>query len=130
MVNSIYTGKERVWQRAKFISYIRVSTAKQGKSGLGLEAQKKAIEDYLNGGPWKLIGEHVEIESGKIDERVELQKALHHCKMSGATLIIAKLDHLSRDLHFITSIQKSNTEFIVCDMPQANKFSIHVLGRR
>jgi len=114
--------------KGKFIGYIRVSTDKQGKSGLGLEAQRKAIMDYLNGGSWELIAEYVEIESGKIDERVELQKALKHCNMTGATLVIAKLDRLSRDSHFIGSVMKSGIEFIACDMPAANKFTIHILA--
>ena len=95
----------------KFISYIRVSTDKQGKSGLGLEAQKKAIEDYLNGGKWKLLQEFVEIETGKNNERIELRKALKQCKMTGATLIIAKLDRLSRNLAFIGAIMESGVEF-------------------
>lgn len=112
----------------KFISYIRVSTQKQGVSGLGLEAQQKAIGDFLNGGDWQLIGEYIEVESGKLDERPELIKALHGCKMTGATLIIAKLDRLSRDLHFITSIQKSKIEFVVCDMPMANPLTTNLMG--
>ena len=112
----------------KFISYIRVSTDKQGKSGLGLEAQKKAIEDYLNGGKWKLLQEFVEIETGKNNERIELRKALKQCKMTGATLIIAKLDRLSRNLAFIGAIMESGVEFIACDMPTANKFTIHILA--
>jgi len=112
----------------KFISYIRVSTDKQGKSGLGLEAQKKAIDDFLNGGKWKVISEFVEIETGKNNERVELKKALKRCKTTGATLIIAKLDRLSRDSAFIGAIMKSNVEFIACDMPTANKFTIHILA--
>ncbi|WP_408999423.1 recombinase family protein [Syntrophus buswellii] len=110
----------------KFIGYIRVSTDKQGKSGLGLEAQKKAIVDYLNGGNWDLIAEYVEVESGKNDCRIELQKALQHCKMTGASLVIAKLDRLSRDLHFISSLMKSGIEFTACDMPTANKFTVHI----
>lgn len=112
----------------KFVSYIRVSTAKQGQSGLGLEAQQKAIADYLNGGNWKPIAQYKEIESGKIDERIELQKALNHCKTTGATLIIAKLDRLSRDSHFIGGIVKSDVEFIACDMPTANRFTIHIFA--
>jgi DNA invertase Pin-like site-specific DNA recombinase len=112
----------------KFISYIRVSTDKQGKSGLGLEAQKKAIDDFLNGGKWKVICEFVEIETGKNNERVELKKALKRCKTTGATLIIAKLDRLSRDSAFIGAIMKSDVEFIACDMPTANKFTIHILA--
>jgi DNA invertase Pin-like site-specific DNA recombinase len=112
----------------KFVSYSRVSTIRQGISGLGLDAQKKAIADYLNGGSWELLAEFVEIESGKHDNRQELQKALHLCLMTGATLVIAKLDRLSRDLHFISSIQKSNIEFVACDMPAANRFTVHILA--
>jgi DNA invertase Pin-like site-specific DNA recombinase len=112
----------------KFISYIRVSTAMQGRSGLGLEGQQKAILDYLNGGSWELIAEYVEVESGKNDARVELQKAFNHCRMTGATLVIAKLDRLSRDSHFIGSIMKSGIEFIAVDMPAANKFTVHILA--
>ncbi|MDD2540346.1 MAG: recombinase family protein [Desulfuromonadaceae bacterium] len=113
---------------SKFVSYMRVSTLRQGISGLGLDAQKKAIADYISRGSWELIAEFVEIESGKVDNRKELQKALHLCLMTGATLVIAKLDRLSRDLHFISSIQKSNIEFIACDMPAANRFTIHILA--
>jgi DNA invertase Pin-like site-specific DNA recombinase len=112
----------------KFVGYIRVSTAMQGKSGLGIEAQRTAIVDYLNGGNWELIAEFVEVESGKLDERVKLQEAMKHCQMTGATLVIAKLDRLSRDSHFIGSIMKSGIEFIAVDMPAANKFTIHILA--
>jgi DNA invertase Pin-like site-specific DNA recombinase len=112
----------------KFVGYIRVSTDKQGKSGLGIEAQQKAIADYLNGGHWELIAEFMEVESGKHDDRQELQKAFKHCQMTGATLVIAKLDRLSRDSHFIGSVMKSGIEFIACDMPAANKFTIHILA--
>lgn len=112
----------------KFVSYIRVSTAKQGASGLGLEAQKETISRYLNGGSWEVLAEFVEVESGKKDSRPELAKALQHCKNTGATLVIAKLDRLSRDLHFISSLQKAGAEFIACDMPSANKFTIHIFA--
>ncbi len=114
--------------KGKFVGYIRVSTDKQGKSGLGIEAQRKAITDYLNGGKWELIAEFTEVESGKHDDRQELQKAMKHCQITGATLIIAKLDRLSRDSHFIGSVMKSGIEFIACDMPAANKFTIHILA--
>lgn len=112
----------------KFVSYLRVSTDKQGKSGLGLEAQQKAITDYLNGGKWELIKEFVEVESGKKDNRQELIKALNHCQITGATLLIAKLDRLSRDLNFISNLMKSGIEFVICDMPFANRFTIHILA--
>ena len=111
-----------------YTSYIRVSTQKQGKSGLGLEAQRKAIEDFLTGYGGILIAEYMEVESGKKDQRPELQKAIQHCRMTGAILVIAKLDRLSRDLHFIASLQKANVEFTICDMPAANKFTIHILA--
>jgi len=112
----------------KFVVYIRVSTAMQGKSGLGIEAQRTAIVDYLNGGKWELIAEFVEVESGKLDERVKLQEAMKHCQMTGATLVIAKLDRISRDSHFIGNIMKSGIEFVAVDMPAANKFTIHILA--
>ncbi len=112
----------------KFISYIRVSTTKQGQSGLGLDAQKKAIADYTNGGEWEKVAEFREVESGKKDNRVQLQEALKHCQMTGATLIIAKLDRLSRDSHFIGSIMKAGIDFVACDMPTACKFTIHIFA--
>lgn len=112
----------------KFISYCRVSTAKQGNSGLGLEAQRETIRQYLNGGDWQLIGEFVEVESGKNNDRPELAKALKDCQLTGATLLVAKLDRLSRDIHFITSLEKAGIEFIVCDFPTANRFTIHIFA--
>jgi DNA invertase Pin-like site-specific DNA recombinase len=112
----------------KFVSYCRVSTAKQGVSGLGLEAQKSAILQFLNGGTWELIGEFVEVESGKVDNRPELLKALKRCKLTGATLLVAKLDRLSRDMAFICSLEKAGVEFTVCDFPSANKFTIHIFA--
>lgn len=110
----------------KFVSYVRVSTGKQGRSGLGLEAQRAAITTYLNGGQWELLQEFQEVESGKDADRPQLQQALYLCKLTGATLLIAKLDRLSRDLHFITSLQKAGIDFVACDMPQASPFTIHI----
>ena len=92
----------------KFISYHRVSTTRQGESGLGLEAQQKAVADYLNGGDWELLEEYVETESGKSHKnRPELQKALAACKKHKATLIIAKLDRLARNVAFISKLMES-----------------------
>lgn len=110
----------------KFVSYIRVSTAEQGRSGLGLEAQKASIMNYLNGGPWALLKEFIEIESGKNKNRPELDNALKLCQLTGATLIIAKLDRLSRNIHFITSLMEAGIDFVACDMPQASRFTIHI----
>lgn len=113
-------------RNGKWVSYVRVSTGKQGRSGLGLEAQRAAITNYLNGGEWELLKEFKEVESGKNGERPQLQEALRLCQLTGATLIIAKLDRLSRDLHFITSLMKAGIDFVACDMPQASRFTIHI----
>src|SRR3984893_18666463 len=112
----------------KFVAYFRVSTDRQGKSGLGLEGQRKAVLDYLNGGRWQLAAEFVEVESGKrSDNRPELEKALAACKKQKAKLVIAKLDRLSRNVAFISALMNSGVEFIAADMPHANKLTIHIL---
>src|SRR5262245_4206473 len=82
----------------KFVAYYRVSTDKQGQSGLGLDAQRQAVMTYLNGGPWKLVAEHTEVETGKRADRPELEKALAACRRHKAKLCIARLDRLSRNL--------------------------------
>jgi len=112
----------------KFISYLRVSTAKQGASGLGLEAQREAITDYLNGGNWELLREYVEIESGKNDKRPQLVEALEACQATGATLVIAKLDRLSRDAHFLLGLQKAGVDFRAVDLPDANRMTLGILA--
>jgi DNA invertase Pin-like site-specific DNA recombinase len=114
----------------KFISYLRVSTEKQGASGLGLEAQRKAINDYLDGGRWKLVKEFVEIESGKkgTQERPKLKEALEACKRTKSKLLIAKLDRLSRNVAFIANLMESKVEFVAVDFPTANKLTIHILA--
>lgn len=110
----------------KYVAYYRVSTAKQGQSGLGLEGQKTAVLKHI--GQDELIDSFIEVESGKNDNRAELNKALESCKKHGATLIIAKLDRLSRNLTFISSLMDSKTEFVCCDMPTANSFTIHIFA--
>ena len=82
----------------RFVAYHRVSTERQGRSGLGLDAQRKAVLDYLNGGAWELVAEFVEIETGKHSDRPELAKALEACRRFKARLVISKLDRLSRNL--------------------------------
>jgi DNA invertase Pin-like site-specific DNA recombinase len=89
--------------RGKFVAYFRVSTDRQGKSRLGLEAQRKSVLDYLDGGQWLLVTEFTEVESGKRSDRPELEKALAACKKHKAKLVIAKLDRLSRNLAFIAT---------------------------
>ena len=113
----------------KFVSYLRVSTKRQGESGLGLEAQRKAVSDFLNGGNWKLVEELVEVESGKHDHnRPALHKALEACKVYGATLVIAKLDRLSRDAHFLLGLQKAGVKFVAADMPEANEMVVGIMA--
>ncbi len=112
----------------RFVSYLRVSTDKQGRSGLGLEAQRAAVEQHLVSGSWKSLGEFVEVESGKRNERPKLQAALHLAKVTGATLIVAKLDRLSRNMAFIAALQDAKVKFTCCDMPDANEFNIHIFA--
>ena len=112
----------------KFISYLRVSTAKQGASGLGLEAQRKAVDDHLNGGRWEHVREFVEIESGKRDDRPKLAEVMALSRLHGATLLIAKLDRLSRDAHFLLGLQKAGVDFVACDMPTANRLTVGILA--
>ena len=110
----------------KFVAYLRVSTDKQGRSGLGLDAQRQAIADFLAGG--KLVAEFVEVESGKRDERPQLAAALHRAKVTGAKLLIAKLDRLSRNMAFIARLQESGAQFVCADMPEANELTVHLLA--
>ena len=112
----------------KFMSYLRVSTKRQGRSGLGLEAQREAVDRYLNGGAWELVEEFVEVESGKRGDRPQLARALHLCKVTGATLVIAKLDRLSRDAHFLLGLQKAGVQFVAADMPEANEFTVGIMA--
>lgn len=112
----------------KFVSYLRVSTERQGRSGLGIEAQRKSVEDYLNGGQWELLEEYVEVESGKNDDRPELKQALEHCDLTGATLLIAKLDRLSRDAYFLLGLQRSGVRFVCADMPEANELTVGIMA--
>jgi DNA invertase Pin-like site-specific DNA recombinase len=112
----------------KFIAYFRVSTKRQGRSGLGLEAQRDAVVNYLNGGNWQLVAEFTEIETGKRADRPEFAKALAAARLHRATLVIAKLDRLSRNVHFVTSLKESGVDFVCADMPDANKLTIHIMA--
>jgi DNA invertase Pin-like site-specific DNA recombinase len=113
----------------RYVSYLRVSTTKQGVDGLGIEAQRETIRSYLAGVNHgaQLIEEFVEAKSGRNSDRLELEKAISRCNLAGARLIIAKLDRLSRDVHFLTGLMKAGIDFIACDMPTANEFNVHIM---
>ncbi len=114
--------------KGRFVSYLRVSTDKQGRSGLGLEAQRKAVHDFLNGGSWKLAGEFVEIESGRKSDRPELIRALAHCRVMGAVLVVANVSRLTRNPDFMTKLVEAGVEVRFCDLPKiegpAGKFML------
>src|SRR5271166_5347332 len=112
----------------RYIAYYRVSTERQGRSGLGLEAQQAAVRAWLNDGPWKLLGEFTEVESGTNNERPELAKALNACQLKGATLVIAKLDRLSRDAYFLLGLEKAGVDFVAADMPSANRLTVGIMA--
>ncbi len=116
----------------KFVAYYRVSTAEQGRSGLGLEAQQEAVTTWLNGGAWQLVGQFTEVETGKgadaIARRPQLEAALKACKRQKATLVIAKLDRLSRNLAFIANLMQAGVDFVAADNPHANKLTVHILA--
>jgi DNA invertase Pin-like site-specific DNA recombinase len=112
----------------KFIAYYRVSTARQGRSGLGLDAQKHAVQEYLNGGRWRIVEEVTEIESGKRNDRPQLARALSLCRLHGAKLVIAKLDRLARNVAFISNLMESGVQFEAVDLPAANSLTIHILA--
>ena len=110
-----------------FVAYYRVSTQKQGNSGLGLHAQRSTVKNYI-GNSNSLLGEYTEIESGKNDKRIELQKAIGYAKSNNATLVIAKLDRLSRNAGFILQLRDSNVDFTCCDIPDANTMTIGIFA--
>jgi DNA invertase Pin-like site-specific DNA recombinase len=112
----------------KIVTYTRVSTQKQNHSGLGLEAQEAAIRAFARERSAKVIAEYTEVESGKTSERPKLITALHHAKVTGAVLVIAKLDRLSRSASFTLTLRDSGVRFICCDMPEANDLTIGVLA--
>lgn len=111
----------------KAVSYLRVSTGKQGRTGLGVEAQREAVREFLTGG-MKLVEEVVEVESGRRSDRPELQRALALCQTHKAILVVAKLDRLARDAHFLLGLKDAGVEFVCCDMPSANRLTVGILA--
>jgi DNA invertase Pin-like site-specific DNA recombinase len=112
----------------KWISYLRVSTQRQGRSGLGMEAQRHAVDEFLNGGKWKLIKEFVEVESGKRTDRPQLAAALAACRLHGAKLVIAKMDRLSRNAHFLLGLDKAGVDFVAADNPTASRLTVGIMA--
>lgn len=113
---------------AKFIAYLRVSTAEQGASGLGLDAQGAAIAAHVSGCGGDLLASYVEIESGKRNDRPKLREALDHCKLTGARLVVAKLDRLGRKLRLLADLMEGEVGLVVCDQPGASSLLLHILG--
>ncbi len=118
--------------QGKFVAYYRVSTQQQGRSGLGLEAQRASVATYLNGGHWTLVAEFTEVETGKgsnaLATRPQLRAALDACKRHKATLLVAKLDRLARNVHFLSGLMESGVDFVAVDLPQANKLTVHIIA--
>ena len=113
-------------EETKYVAYLRVSTQKQGYSGLGLEAQREIIHNYLH--DTIPISEYVEVESGRKSDRPKLKEALSQCRKEGATLIVAKLDRLARSVSFLSSLLESDVDIVFCDFPQANKMVLHIIS--
>jgi len=128
MNSDTYQPTSTCVNRKQFVAYFRVSTQRQGHSGLGLEAQQAAVNEFLNSCHGDCLVEFVEVESGKKSNRPQLEKALAYAKRHKATLLIAKLDRLARNVHFISGLMASGVDFIACDMPSANKLTIHILA--
>lgn len=114
--------------KKRYVAYYRVSTQKQGQSGLVLEAQQQAVQEFLQQFGGDLVSEFVEVESGKRSDRPEFIKAADYAELANATLLVAKLDRLSRDLHFITSLQKRGIKFKLADLPEIDQLTIHILA--
>ena len=122
-----HTTTKKQLKNRSYIAYYRVSTAKQGKKGLGISEQKTAVKNYLKK-KYPPAYSFTEIESGKKSKRPELLKALELAKKERGVLIVAKLDRLSRDLHFITSLEKAKIDFVCCDYPNMDKLQLHIMG--
>jgi DNA invertase Pin-like site-specific DNA recombinase len=114
--------------KQRYVAYYRVSTQKQGQSGLGLDAQRHSVNEFISQYGGEVIDHYVEVESGKKADRPEFTKAADYAELANATVLVAKLDRLSRDLHFITSLQKRGIRFKLCDLPEIDQLTIHILA--
>ncbi len=119
-------------EKQKYVTYYRVSTQRQGISGLGLDAQRAAVEQYIQGRAKTVMAEFVEVETGRganaLEKRPQLRLALEACRKTGATLLIAKLDRLARNVYFVSGLMESRVKFVACDMPEANDLTIHLMA--
>jgi len=112
----------------KIVSYLRVSTRKQGESGLGLDGQRHAVLAYAKQHGATIVAEHVEIESGTRSDRPELTSALGHARRAKATLVVSKMDRLARNVAFLSALMESGVDFVACDNPTANRLTVHILA--
>lgn len=112
----------------KAVCYYRVSTQRQGQSGLGLESQQNTVTAYAAANCLEVVGSYTEVESGKKSNRSQLTAALAHAKKSGAILLIAKLDRLARNVSFVSTLMDSGVDFAACDMPDANRLTVHIMA--
>jgi DNA invertase Pin-like site-specific DNA recombinase len=115
-------------QDCKLVAYYRVSTDQQGQSGLGLEAQQATVRAYAQRTGCRIVASYQEVESGRKADRPELAKAMDHAKLARATLVIAKLDRLSRNVAFLATLMDSGAEFVACDNPNATRLTLHILA--
>jgi DNA invertase Pin-like site-specific DNA recombinase len=114
--------------KKSLVAYLRVSTKRQGRSGLGLEAQRAAVAEYAKREGLKVVAEYVEVESGKKSSRPQLAVALNHCRAAKACLVVAKLDRLARNVAFLSALMEAGLEFVALDNPHATPFTLHVLA--
>ena len=120
--------KDRAVTGSSYVSYLRVSTQRQGMSGLGIDAQRAAVDGYLNSIGGTLLQEHIEVESGSKNSRPILMQSIVQAKRLGATLVIAKLDRLARNVAFVSALMEAGVEFVAVDFPAANKLLIHIMA--
>lgn len=128
MLVEVNEPRDLIVATGKCVSYLRVSTQQQGRSGLGLEVQREAVAVYLSGRQWKLVEEVVEVESGKRSNCSELARALSLCRIHGARLLVAKLDRLARNMVFTSALRESGVDFEAVDLPQANNLTVHTMA--
>lgn len=122
------TTRSQSKEMGNLVAYYRVSTRKQGESGLGLEAQQACVADFARQGQHQIIAAYQEVETGKRADRPELAKAIAHSKRAKATLVIAKLDRLARNVHFLSGLMEAGVDLVACDNPNANRLTLHILA--